>query len=140
MPVFRKITASSTVSSYKGAYEYMLIWYSVSCGFRQWCFSSTFGIQTTNYKGVLIDNKQDYRGVPNEQEITIEMFTRAVSRQEFDYISSIFESNRVLMFDRLDMITIPVAIDRAKKRVDRIQKDFEIKFDINLQEPDLLNV
>ena len=90
-------------------------------------------------KSSVIDTIADFRSIPNQEDITIEMFSTSLNREEFDYVSSVLKSNRILLVGK-DSTTIPVAIKSAKKRTQRLIKDFEIKFKIMLQEPDLMNV
>lgn len=139
MPIYRKIKPSSIRNSYKEDYEHLLIWLSPSGGIRQYLFSSTEGIREENLQSSVIDTIADFRSIPNKENITIEMFSTSLNREEFDYVSSVLKSNRILLVDK-DSTTTPIAIKSAKKRTARLIKDFEIKFKIMLQEPDLMNV
>ena len=139
MTTYRKIKPSSIGSPYKGDYEYLLIWLSPFGGVRQYLFSSTDGRREDSVKYSIVDTIADFRSIPNELDIEIDLMSKSLSRESFDYVASIFESNRILLVNK-DATTIPIAISRSKKRTERVIKDFEIEFTIMLQEPDLLNV
>lgn len=139
MIVLRKILPSSIESSYKEDYEYMLFWISPDVGVRQWFFSSTDGRREDKFKSEVIDTNNDYRSIPNQQDIDISLVTKSLSREDFDYVTSIFSSNRIYLVSKSGNKT-PISIDRTTKRTQRVIKGFEVSLDITLQEPDLMNV
>lgn len=139
MLVFRKIKPSSIETPYKEDYEYLLVWLSGGGGVRQFLFSSTNGVKEESFNASVIDTVADYRGVPNSLDTIIELFSTSLSRENYDYVSSVFNSNRIVVVNK-DLSATPVAIKSAKKKTPRIVKDFDIKFKIMLQEPDLMNV
>lgn len=139
MTTFRKIKPSSIGNPYKGDYEYMLMWLSPTGGIRLFLFSSSEGNETESFKSSVIDTDADFRSIPNAHNLEVDLTTKSLSRESFEYVSSIFESNRVISVGKDSSIT-PVAIMKAKKKTQKIIKDFTIAFTISLQEPSLMNV
>lgn len=139
MTTYRKIKPSSIGNTYKGDYEYLLIWLSPNGGVRQYLFSSTDGDKLQDFKATVIDTNADFRSVPNEEDISIELTSKSMSRETFDYVASIFKSNRIILVAK-DSTETPIAIKSGKKITQRMIKDFEVKFKIMEQEPDLMNV
>lgn len=139
MSVFRKIKPSSINSPYKKDYEFLLMWLSPNGGVRQWFFSHTEGDRRDKYKNSTIDTDFDFRNVPVSQSIEIELNALSLSRSRYDYVTSLFETNRAILVNK-DSTTIPIAIDNTTKKTERLQKDYAVSFKIMLQEPDLMNV
>ena len=137
--IFRKIRSASRSTIGTEDYEYTLFWLSPSGGVRQWPFSSTLGRKNEAFRHKVIDTIADFRSIPNRQEITIDMFSRSLSRAEFDYVSSIFESDRIFMYKKSDGSRVSVAIERSRKRTLRRVKDYSVEFEIRLKEPELMN-
>jgi hypothetical protein len=139
MIVFRKIKPSSIGDSLKEPSEYMIIWLAPNGGIRQYLFTSTENERTDNYRSKIIDTNSDFRSVPNTQSISIDLYSMALTKDSYDYVTSIFESNKVAIVDKDGSIT-PCAISRGKKRTRNILKDYDVSISVMLQEPDLLNV
>lgn len=139
MTTYVKIKPSSIRIPYKEDYEYLLMWLSPSGGVRQWFFSTTEGTKIEKIKSSVIDTIADFRSIPNDIDPVIEMFAKSFSREEFDFVTSILESNRIIIVAK-DATEIPAAIKSATKKTDRIAKDYSLKFKLMLKEPDLMNV
>ena len=139
MAIFRVIQPAPSVSSFKEEYEYLLSWISPSGGISQWYFSHTEGGEEVSFKSEVIDTTTDFRGVPNEEDIKIEINSMSLNREEFEFVATIFKSNRIERVFK-DGSTKPVAIAKSKKKKPRNIKDFSISFTIMEQEPDLMNV
>ena len=137
--VARKITPSSLNSTYKGAYEYFLVWLAPNGGIRQWLFSSTDGGRKENYKSIVIDSKNSFRSVPNKKDTTILLNAKSLSKVDFDYVCSVFDSN-IIHWVKPDSTHTQVAIKKGKKDLLNVVKDFSVEIEMMLQEPDLLNV
>lgn len=136
---FRKILPGSFTDSYRLEYEHLVVWLSPNSGIRQWLFSSNDGRIEEKFKSIIIDTNDDYRSIPNEQEIDIFLTAKSLSNSDFEYIITLFKSPRIFLVDKENNST-PIAIGRGKKKKDKMLKDFEIEFSIMLQEPDLMNV
>lgn len=136
---FRKIRLSGVEAPHKKDYEYHLMWISPDGGLRDWVFNSTDGDKEDKFKSIIIDTNSDFRSVPNSQEIIVELSTGSMTRNNFDYVASIFESPRIYLIGEFDE-KITVAIKSASKETRRIQKDFSLSFNIMFKEPDLINV
>lgn len=139
MTTYVKIKPSSIRIPYKEDYEFLLMWLSPSGGVRQWFFSSTEGAKVEKFKSSVIDTIADFRGVPNDIDPSLEMTAKSFSREEFDFVTSILESNRIIIVAK-DSTEIPAAIQSATKKTDRIAKDYRLTFQLMLKEPDLMNV
>jgi len=139
MAFFRRIEPSSIYSSFKEEYEYLLNWISPNGGVRQWLFSSTDGRRQDKFKSIVIDTDSDYRSVPNTQDITIDVSSQSLSRDRFEYVSTLLKSNRIYLVSKSGVLT-PVSIMSSNKNTVRNIKDYSISFKIKLQEPDILNV
>ena len=139
MPVFRKIQPSSIGSPQKVDYEYLLMWLNSGGGVRQFYFSSTESEQESKFKSIVIDSDSGYRSVPNTQDKSRKITAKSLSREMFDYLATIFETNKIYLVDKDETLT-SIAIASGKKITNTDTKDFEIQLNIMLQEPDLMNV
>lgn len=139
MPIFRKIKPSSIGTPFKVDYEYLLMWLNSSGGVRQFYFSSTDSEQQSSFKSIVIDSDSGYRSVPNIQDRIRKITSKSMSREMFDYVDTIFETNKIYLVDKDETLT-SIAISSGKKITNTDTKDFEIKITIMLQEPDLMNV
>jgi len=139
MPTFRKIKPSSIDTPFKADYEYFLMWLNSGGGVRQFYFSSTDSEQQDAFKSLVIDSDSGYRSVPNTQEKSRDITAKSLSREMFDYVATVFESNKIYLVDKDETLT-SIAISSGKKKTNTDTKDFEIQINIMLQEPDLMNV
>ena len=139
MPIFRIIKPSSIGNPQKVDYEYLLMWLNSSGGVRQFYFSSTDSNQESAFKSIVIDSDSGYRSVPNIQDQSRKIIAKSLSREMFDYIATIFETNKIFLVDKDETLT-SIAISSGKKITNTDTKDFEIRINIMLQEPDLMNV
>lgn len=139
MITLRQISPSSLTTPYRERFEYLLVWISPNGGYRQWLFSHTDGKREEKFRSIIIDNNNDFRSVPNQQDITIDLMATSLNLDNINYVASIFESPRVVLVDKLGVET-KVAIERGRKRLDNITKGFSVEFELMLQEPYLLNV
>lgn len=139
MPVFRIIQPSSIGTPQKVDYEYLLTWLNSGGGVRQFYFSSTDSEQESAFKSLVIDSDSGYRSVPNIQDKSRKITAKSLSREMFDYVATVFESNKIYLVGKDETLT-SIAISSGKKITNTDTKDFEIKINIMLQEPDLMNV
>lgn len=139
MPVFRIIKPSSIGTPFKVDYEYLLMWLNSKGGVRQFYFSSTDSEQQDAFKSIVIDSDSGYRSVPNIQDKSRKINSKSLSREMFDYVATVFESNKIFLVDKDETLT-SIAISSGKKITNTDTKDFEIRINIMLQEPDLMNV
>ena len=139
MPVFRKIKPSSIGTPFKIDYEYLLMWLNSKGGVRQFYFSSTDSEQEDAFKALVIDSDSGYRSVPNRQDLSRDIIAKSLSREMFDYVATVFESNKIFLVQKDETLT-SIAISSAKKKTNTDTKDFEMQLNIMLQEPDLMNV
>ena len=139
MPTFRIIKPSSIGNPLKVDYEYLLMWLNSSGGVRQFYFSSTDSNQESAFKSIVIDSDSGYRSVPNIQDRSRKITAKSLSREMFDYIATIFETNKIFLVDKDETLT-SIAIASGKKITNTDTKDFDLRITIMLQEPDLMNV
>lgn len=139
MPTFRIIKPSSIGTPQKVDYEYLLMWLNSGGGVRQFYFSSTDSEQEELFKSLVIDSDSGYRSVPNTQNKSRKITAKSLSREMFDYVATIFEANKMYLVDKDETLT-SIAIASGKKITNTDTKDFEIRINIMLQEPDLMNV
>jgi len=139
MAVLRRIQPSSILSPEKEAYEYLLVWLSPFGGVRQWLFSHTDGGQEDSFGMVQVESLSDIRSVPNEEENEVEVLANTLTREDFDYITSIFKSNRVYLVSKAGVQT-PVALLGGKKSKPNTLKNYSVKITFRYKEPDLLDV
>jgi hypothetical protein len=139
MATYRRVHTSSLDSSYREDFEYLLMWISPFGGVRQAAFTHTNNDREDSYSYTVIDGKNDFRNVPNTITPDIDLVTDNLSREEFDYISSIFESNRVKIVSKDSEVTF-AAISQGRKRTPSTHKGYEIKLKLKLQEPPIMNV
>ena len=139
MPTFRKIQPASIDTPLKVDYEYLLMWLNSVGGVRQFYFSSTESNQESAFKSLVIDSDSGYRSVPNTQDQSRKITAKSLSREMFDYVATIFETNKIYLVDKGETLT-SIAISSGKKITNTDTKDFDIRINIMLQEPDLMNV
>ena len=139
MTVFRKIVPNSTVRPSNERYEHFLIWLSPNAGVRQWLFSHTDGSERNDHKAFAIESRSDIRAVPYEDRLEIRCNTRFMDSETFDYVKSIYKSNRAYKVLK-NGLKIPIAIKPQKTRRDNQIKNFEMSLDFYYKESDVLNV
>jgi hypothetical protein len=139
MTTFRQIAPNSTVRATNEDYEHFIVWLSAEGGVREWLFSHTDGRDTEAFKSFAIESLSEIRSVPYEDRIEVDCITRSLTREEFDYVKSIFKTNRAYKVLK-DGTKIPIAIEPSKVRKQNMIKNFEIGFTFYYQEEDTLNV
>ncbi len=139
MTVFRQIVPNSTVRASNERYEHLLMWLSPDTGVRQWLFSHTEGSERNDHKAFAIESISDIRTVPYEDRLEVICNTRFMDSETFDYVKSIYKSNRVYKVLK-DGSKIPVAINPMKTRRDNMIKNFEMSLTFYYKENNVLNV
>lgn len=139
MTTFRKIVPDSTIRPLNERYEHFLVWLSKNGGVRQWFFSHSEGREEENYKGFVVESLTEIRNVPNEDRVIHRCMTRFMDSGTFDYVSSIFASNKVYKVTKSGE-QIPIAVMPTKTRRPNQIKNFEIDLQFELKEEDILNV
>ena len=139
MTQFRQIIPNSTVNAINERYEHLLMWLSKDGGLRQWFFSHTEGEEVEDVDSFTLESLTDIRNIPIEDRIIVDCATRFMDSNTFDYVRSIFASNRVYKV-LTDGTRIPISIKpRKTKRPNQI-KNFELALQFELKEEDRLNV
>lgn len=139
MTTFRQISPNSSINTVNEKYEYYLTWLSPNGGIRSWFFSSTDGDKQTDYELFTIEGQTDIRSVPSEKREAVEVTTKSLESEEFDYIRSIMESNRVYQVNK-DATRLPIAIVGGSIPRPNKNKEFEISIKFVYKEDDILNV
>ena len=139
MTTFRKIVPDSTIRPLNERYEHFLIWLSKEGGVRQWFFSHSEGSEKEKYKGFAVESLTDIRSVPNSDRVVNVCKTRFMESATFDYVKSIFASNRVYKVTKSGE-QIPIAVKHTTTKRPNQIKNFEIDLEFELKEEDVLNV
>ena len=139
MTDFRKITPNSSLQSANERYQYLLAWLSPTSGVRMWYFSHTNGEQINNNKSFTIEGLNDIRNVPYESREEIQVESRYLSNIEFDYVRSIYQSNRIFQITPTGE-QIPISIKQDKTEKPNQLNKYEISFTFTFKEDNTLNV
>ena len=139
MTTFRKIVPNSSVNAINERYEHFLTWLSKDGGVRQWFFSHTDGQETEDFDGFTLESVSDIRSITTEDRIIVDCTTRFLDSDTFDYVRSIFASNRVYKVLK-DGSKIPIAVKQDKARRPNQIKNFELSLQFHYKEEDTLNV
>lgn len=139
MTAFRQIVPNSLVRASNEDYEHFLIWLSPEGGVREWLFSHTDGRETEDFDSFAIESLSDIRSVPYEDRIEVDCITRSLTKEEFEYVKSIYKSNRAYKVLK-DGTKVPIAIESGKVRKRNMIKNFEIGLTFYYREEDVLNV
>lgn len=137
--ILRRVQPSSISSPQKEVYEYLLVWLSPFGGVRQWLFSHTDGGIEEEFNLLTIETASDIRSVPNEETTEVEVITNTLTREDFEYIKTIFKSPRVYLVSKAGEQT-PVGILGGKISKPNTLKNYSITVKFIYREPDLLNV
>lgn len=139
MSVFRQVIPNSFINASNESFEHFLIWLSPNGGVRSWLFSSTEGETEEQFDNFSIETIDDIRSVPSMDRIEIQARTKSLESEQFDYVKSIFKSNRVYKVNK-DFSKIPIAIKgRAVSQPNQL-KEFEVRVAFSYQEEDILNL
>lgn len=139
MTTFRKIVPDSEVRPVNERYEHFLIWLSKDGGVRQWFFSHSEGSEIEEVKGFSLESLSDIRNVPSEDRLRFRCTTQFMDSNTFDYVRSIFASNRVYKVTKAG-VQIPVAIRQDRTQRPNMVKNFSISMEFEYKEEDILNV
>ena len=139
MSVFRSIIPDSERQPANERYEHFMLWMSPSAPSRQWLFSHTNGSEDTEVDGFVLENETDIRSIPVNKRISYNCTTRFLTSKEFDYVRSIFDSNRVYKVLKSGVV-IPVAVEQDRTTRGNKIKGFEVSMSFSLREEKTLSL
>ena len=139
MTTFRAIVPDSEKQPLNERFEHFMVWLSPSGIIRQWLFSHTAGNERVNVDGYTVENETDIRSIPTEIRKEFNCETRFMTSKEFDYVRSIFDSNRCWKVFK-DGTRVPVSVKQSRTTRPNQIKGFEISMSFMLQENDTLSL
>lgn len=137
--IFRSVVPLSSDNANYLRSEHLLVWLSPESGVRQWLFASSDNLEEERTRNLSVENQTSVRSIPYEKVKSLELVSRSIDSERFDYVASILESNQIYKVSKDNELT-PLGIEQGRKQRTNDLKEFELEITVFFREDDVLNL